>query len=133
MGDWARTTRECRYEQLAPDMRAAFEKYCALYNLGPLGAQSTLCIETTSKNVKKGLFGGAAKDVVVAALLAPGWLLWAIRGDSPQNTRNLDRKISGDASKAAVRRWFPSSTVTGSSSSSPISNTALSSSEARNL
>jgi hypothetical protein len=45
-----------------------------------------MCVETTSEKLKRGLFGGSDEVVVVAAIITPSWLIWAIRGDRPDVT-----------------------------------------------
>ena len=79
MGDWNRTTRECRVEDLSPAVNAAIQEHIQRHNLGSILNDAFLCIETTSTSKKKGLFGlGKAKVVVVQAMLTPAWLVWVV-------------------------------------------------------
>ena len=80
MGDWRRSTRECTFDGLLPELRQAITLYIDQYNLGEILAESRMCVQTTSEQVKKGLFGGG-NIVVVGAIVTPRWLVWAIRAD----------------------------------------------------
>ena len=82
MSDWKRSTGECAFEDLQPDVREALAEHIRRYNLGDILSETVMCVVTTSEKVKKGLFG-AEEAVVVAALLTPRWLVWAIRGERP--------------------------------------------------
>jgi hypothetical protein len=83
MGDWKRSTRECRLELLSPAVNAAIQKHIERYNLGSILNDALLCIETTSESKKKGLFGlGRAKVVVAHVILTPVWLVWVVTSDN---------------------------------------------------
>ena len=83
MGDWNRTTRECRLEDFNPEVNAAIQKHIEQHNLGSILRDSLMCIETTSESKKKGLFGlGRAKVVVNHAILTPAWLVWVVTSDN---------------------------------------------------
>jgi len=86
MSDWVRSTRDCTLEGLPGDIVTAIHKHVELYNLGLRPSQVSDCIETTSKKSKAGLFERGNREVVTGVLLAPGWLLWAIRADRPDVT-----------------------------------------------
>jgi hypothetical protein len=79
MGEWNRSTRECRLEDLSPAVNAAIQKHLEQYNLGSILNDALLCVETTSESKKKGLFGlGRAEVVLVHAVLTPAWLVWVV-------------------------------------------------------
>ncbi len=86
MGDWMRATCDCTFEGLPAEMSAAINKHVELHSLGLALPDFIACVETTSRKVRQGLFGGGDKSVQTGLLLAPGWLLWAIRADNPQVT-----------------------------------------------
>ena len=84
MSDWARTTTACSLENLPPEMTAAIQAHVEQYNLGAILSQVSACIKTTSTRSKKGFFSGGGQIVITGALMTPGWLLWAIRGESSE-------------------------------------------------
>lgn len=83
MRDWKRSTRDCSFDGLRQDMREAINKHIVDCNLGNVLADSLMCVETTSENMKKGPLPGGDKNVVVAAIITARWMIWAIRGDRP--------------------------------------------------
>jgi hypothetical protein len=81
MGDWRRTTRECSFESLQSGMIAAVNKHIEQYNLEDIPSKAIMCIETSSENIRKGIFGSGDETVLTGVLLTPHWLIWAIDGD----------------------------------------------------
>jgi hypothetical protein len=86
MGDWRRSTCECSFEDLQPEMVAAVNKHIEQYNLGGIVSGAVICIETSSDKIKKGMFGGGYKTVLTGVILTPSWLIWAISGDRMGST-----------------------------------------------
>ena len=76
MGDYKRTTRECTLDTMRPELGAALRAHVEKYNLGDVLSQVTVCVETTSEKIKKGLFGGG-ETIYTAAVLTKDWLVWA--------------------------------------------------------
>ncbi len=113
MGDWKRVTRECAVDGLGPEINAAIQKHLDLYNLGPLASQATACVETTSEKLKKGLPAGE-KSVITEVILAPGWLIWIIRGERPDVTvmsANLADIVVQDYASTPFARMVPDTGV----------------------
>jgi hypothetical protein len=82
MGEWNRSTRECKLDSITPELKAAIQAHIESYNLGSILNDYRMCIETASQKKKKGLFGGRSdQSVLVAVILTPVWLVWAVRGD----------------------------------------------------
>jgi hypothetical protein len=79
MGDYKRTTRECTLDSLRPELRDALRAHVGKYNLGDVFSNVTLCVETTSEKIKKGLFGGG-ETIYTAAIVTKDWLVWANSG-----------------------------------------------------
>ena len=79
MGDWKRATRECTLDSMRPELSVAIRKHVEKYNLGDILSTPTMCIETTSEKIKKGLFGGG-ETIYMGAALTKGWLVWASGG-----------------------------------------------------
>jgi hypothetical protein len=86
MGDYYdRTTRECRFDQLRPELATAIREYVEKHQLGDIEAEILLCCETTSERKKRQLLGrllGLDRDRVTytAALVTPSLLVWAQSG-----------------------------------------------------
>src|SRR6266542_4974932 len=83
MSDWKRSTKEISFESLPPQMVAAINQHIGQYNLGPILADTLMCIQTDSEKVKKGWFG-KAEMVQLGAVVTPRWLVWAIYGTNTQ-------------------------------------------------
>jgi hypothetical protein len=82
MGEWNRSTRECRLDDMTPELNTAIQAHIESYNLGSILDDYRMCIETVSQKKKKGLFGGGGDQSVLAAvILTPAWLVWAVLGD----------------------------------------------------
>ena len=84
MGDWKRSSRECTPEALPREMLLAMRKHIEQYDLGSILTDVSACVETTSKKSKSGPFGKGEENVVTGVIVTGGWLVWAIRGDSPE-------------------------------------------------
>ena len=84
MGDWKRSSRECTPEALPREMLLAMRKHIEQYDLGSILTDVSACVETTSKKSKSGPFGKGEENVVTVVIVTRGWLVWAIRGDSPE-------------------------------------------------
>jgi hypothetical protein len=85
MSDWKRLTKESPFESLPPQMAAAINQHIGQYNLGPILADTLMCVQTDSEKMKKSLFG-KAETVQVGAVVTPRWLVWAMQGTNTQTT-----------------------------------------------
>ncbi len=57
MGDYRRSTRECNFEQLRPEIVTALRDHIQRYELGDVERETLICCETTNERIKKpGLF-----------------------------------------------------------------------------
>lgn len=81
MPDWKRQTREVAFESLPSEMTSAIRRHIERYNLGPILADTLMCVQTDSEKVTKGLFG-KAESVQMAAIVTPRWLVWSV--DQPK-------------------------------------------------
>lgn len=83
MGDYNRSSRECKFEDLGQEMVSAVNTHLEKYNLGPILDDTLICIEVTSEKIKKGLFAGPGGRLVrVGMLLTPRWLVQVIKSDA---------------------------------------------------
>ena len=113
MSDWKRSTKEIPFESLPPHMVAAINRHIGQYNLGPILADTLMCIQTDSEKGKKGLFD-KAEIVQVGAMLTPRWLLWAIHGTNTQTavlSAQLINIIVQDYAQTAFAKMIPDSGI----------------------
>ncbi len=86
MGDYRRSTRECNFEQLRPEIVTALREHIQRYELGEVEREALICCETTNERTKKtGLFdkliGGDVGPVhYVGIVVTPRYLIWARSG-----------------------------------------------------
>ena len=86
MGDYRRSTRECNFEQLRPEIVTALRDHIQRYELGDVERETLICCETTNERIKKpGLFdrliGGDLGPVhYVGIVVTPRYLIWARSG-----------------------------------------------------
>jgi hypothetical protein len=82
VGDWNRSTFECKYEILPEDIRTEIQKHLEIFNLGLITSNYLTCIKTTSEKKKKGLFSGGGNKLLISyVILTPTWLIYATSGD----------------------------------------------------
>lgn len=82
MGDYVRTTREATFDNLNPNLITALRTHIEKHELGDINSALLMCCETTSSKQKKGLFGGKSEVILVAVILTPQWLIWAVSKDN---------------------------------------------------
>lgn len=92
MSDYLRSTRECTFEQLRPEIQRSLEAYFQAKELGEIAAETVLCCETVSEAKEPGwlakLFGEKLESpIYVATLLTASFLVWARSG--PQTGVNV--------------------------------------------
>ena len=83
--EWKRTTRECSFSGLRPELVAAIRQYVEKHDLPNIESEVLACCETTSERKKAGLAerlaGGADKVQYTGVVVTPSWLIWAASGD----------------------------------------------------
>jgi hypothetical protein len=87
MSDYTRTTRECTFDQLRPELHAALRSWADQHQPGDLAATATIVCEATSEKKKSGLMGklrGAPATQYAAVILTPKWLVWVATNDQGQ-------------------------------------------------
>ena len=88
MSDYQRTTRECSFTQIRPELFDAIRQHIEEHHLGNVESELLICCETTSERKKAGLLT-SLKDKLMglpapgsiqysAAVVTPKWLIWAI-------------------------------------------------------
>ncbi len=82
MGDYIRSSRACRLEDLDGDLAAALAAHLEAHGLGGLRQEVVSCLEITSERVRNGLFATpGGKRVRVGLLLTPRFLLQVMKSD----------------------------------------------------
>jgi hypothetical protein len=74
VSDWQRSTEECAYGDLAPEVQLSILEYAEKHGLGDIGAVATFCAVTSS--AKKKLFGRRSQTTSI--VVTPELLLWAL-------------------------------------------------------
>ncbi len=87
MSGYNRSTRECFFSHLRPELRKAIQDYVNEHQLGDIEKELLACCETTAErkdnNVISRLLAGDPDQFTYTALLAtPAWLIWARSGAS---------------------------------------------------
>jgi len=82
--EWERTTRECSFQQLHPELIKAIND--EISEAGNVELDICICVETYSKQLKVGglsglLAGGGRKDWYTAVIVTPRWLIFAAKND----------------------------------------------------
>ncbi len=85
MGDYQRSTRECNFERLRPELVEAIRAYAQQRELGDVEREALICCETTNEKTKSGSFlsklgGDPDKVHYVGIVVTPRWLIWATSG-----------------------------------------------------
>lgn len=86
MSDYIRSTRECTFEQLRPELRRAILEHARTLEIGSLADNILGCCETKSEKKPGGFFSGwfesgADQTIHTGALFTAEWLVWARSGD----------------------------------------------------
>ncbi len=86
MSDYTRTTRECTFDQLRPELSTALRERAEQKQLGDLAATATIVCETTSEKKKSGFIGKLRGGAIqhTAIILTPKWLVWVATDDRGQ-------------------------------------------------
>jgi hypothetical protein len=74
VSDWQRSTEECTYGDLAPEVLSSIADYAEKHQLGDVGADATFCAVTMSE--RKKLFG--TRSQTTSIVVTPEPLLWTL-------------------------------------------------------
>ena len=96
MSSYIRTTRECTFRDLSPEMLAAIQKHVEKYQLGVDETSLLICCETTTTGQKAGFFASGSDLTLTGMFVTPQLLLWT-SGNGKRNPpvtsallRNID-------------------------------------------
>lgn len=105
MGSYQRSTKECAFDQLRPELVQAIREYIQNQRLGGIEWDVLGCCETVSEKKHTGkltslLEGDLDTLAYTGILVTPQWLIWARSGDKSglkvfsANLKNVRVKIS---------------------------------------
>ena len=73
MGDYMRSTRECAFGQLRPELVQAIRDYLQKHELGTIDADILICCETTSEKTKRGFFATWWALILIPSITPECW------------------------------------------------------------
>ena len=114
MNAYARSTRECTFGDMLPELAAAIRKHIATYKLGDVEASLLICCETTSTHQKTGLFANGDETTITGMFVTTKLLVWISRNgkDKPVVTSALLRNIDAhDFENTAMYQVDPDSGI----------------------
>jgi len=76
MNAYTRSTRECTFVGLHPELVTAIRNHIEKYKLGDLESSLLICCETTSISQKTGLFTSDSETTVTGMLVTEQLLVW---------------------------------------------------------
>lgn len=76
MNTYTRSTRECSFSDLPPELSAAIRNHIENYQLGNIEAISPVCFETTSMGKKTGFFSNGEETTITGILITSRLLVW---------------------------------------------------------
>jgi hypothetical protein len=107
-----RSTRECTFANLRPELVTAIRKHIEKYKLGEIESSLLICCETTSTNQKTGLFANGTEITITGMFVTTHFLVWTggkERGKPVVRSallRNIDVQ---DFENTAMYRVYPDS------------------------
>lgn len=76
MNVYTRSTRECTFMALPPELITAIRKHIEKYKLGDVESSLLICCETTSTSQKSGLFANGSEATITGMLVTAQLLVW---------------------------------------------------------
>ena len=71
-----RSTRECTFGDMHPELATAIRKHIEIYKLGEVESSLLICCETTSTSKKAGLFANSNETTITSMFVTPQFLVW---------------------------------------------------------
>jgi hypothetical protein len=112
MNDYTRSTRECTFADLRPELVTAIRKHTEKYKLEDIETTLQICCETTSTTRKTGLFANGSETTVSGMLVTAQMLIWTNgkKRDKPTVRSALLRNIDAqDFENTAMYQVNPDS------------------------
>ena len=76
MNAYTRSTHECTFMALRPELVAAIREHIEKYKLGDVESSLLICCETTSTTQKTGLFTNSSEATITGMLVTSQLLVW---------------------------------------------------------
>lgn len=76
MNAYTRSTRECTFVELRPELVTAIRNHIEKYKLGEVESSLLICCETTSTNQKTGLFANGSEATITGMIVTAQLLIW---------------------------------------------------------
>jgi hypothetical protein len=93
MNVYTRSTRECAFANLSPELVTAIREHGEKYKLGDVESSPLICCETTSTTRKTGLFTNGSETTVTGMLVTAQLLVWTNGKGKPVARSALLRNI----------------------------------------
>jgi hypothetical protein len=113
MSDWKRATHEISFYQVPVEVKSEFQRHIELYKLGNILSDTVICVQTDAEKAKKGLFGTAESNRIIA-LLTPRWLIWIVSGNKTPATVTsalLKDIVIQDYASTSLAKMMPDSGI----------------------
>ena len=76
MNAYTRSTHECTFGDMRPELAAAIRRHIETYKLGDIESSLLICCETTSKRQKTGLFANGDETTFTGMFVTTQLLVW---------------------------------------------------------
>ena len=76
MNAYIRSTRECTFGDMRPELATAIRKHIEKYKLGDVESSILICCETTSTGKKAGLFANGDETTIAGMFVTSRFLVW---------------------------------------------------------
>lgn len=76
MSTYTRSTRECTFDDMPPEVHAAIQNHIEKYRLGKIESSHPICFKTTSTWKKTGLFANGYETTITGMLITSHLLVW---------------------------------------------------------
>lgn len=76
MNAYTRSTRECAFADLGPELTLTIRKHIEKYKLGDVESSILICCETTSTSQKTGLFANGDETTIAGMFVTTQLLVW---------------------------------------------------------
>jgi hypothetical protein len=76
MKAYIRSTPECAFGDMRPELSAAIRKHIETYKLGEIESSLLICCETTSTSKKAGLFANGDETTTTGMFITTQFLVW---------------------------------------------------------
>jgi len=76
MSAYTRSTRECKFGEMRPELETAIRRHIETYKLGEIESSLLICCETTSTRQRTRLFANSDEATVTGMFVTSHFLVW---------------------------------------------------------